>query len=77
LGAESNHVARQLHREHAERRRPDSHQEFYDDVAPITPAERRAIADIPAIDSAMRVEVQLGATEAKNAALVERIMQPR
>ena len=49
---------------------------FYDDVAPITPAERRAIADIPAIDSAMRVEVQLGATEAKNAALVERIMQP-
>jgi acetylornithine deacetylase/succinyl-diaminopimelate desuccinylase-like protein len=49
---------------------------FYDDVAPITPAERRAIADIPAIDSAMRVEVQLGAPEAKNAALVERIMQP-
>ena len=49
---------------------------FYDDVAPITAAERRAIADIPAIDSAMRVEVQLGATEAKNASLVERIMQP-
>jgi acetylornithine deacetylase/succinyl-diaminopimelate desuccinylase-like protein len=49
---------------------------FYDDVAPITAAERRAIADIPAIDSAMRVEVQLGATEAKNAPLVERIMQP-
>jgi acetylornithine deacetylase/succinyl-diaminopimelate desuccinylase-like protein len=49
---------------------------FYDDVAPITPAERRALATIPAIDSAMRVEVQLGATEAKNAPLVERIMQP-
>ena len=49
---------------------------FYDDVAPITPAERRALAAIPAIDSAMRVEVQLGATEAKNAPLVERIMQP-
>jgi len=49
---------------------------FYDDVAPITAAERRAIAEIPAIDSAMRAEVQLGATEAKNAALVERIMQP-
>jgi acetylornithine deacetylase/succinyl-diaminopimelate desuccinylase-like protein len=49
---------------------------FYADVSPITAAERRAIAEIPAIDSAMRVEVQLGATEAKNAALVERIMQP-
>jgi acetylornithine deacetylase/succinyl-diaminopimelate desuccinylase-like protein len=49
---------------------------FYDDVAPITPAERRALAAIPAIDSAMRVEVQLGATEAKNASLVERIMLP-
>ena len=49
---------------------------FYADVSPITAAERRAIAEIPAIDSAMRVEVQLGATEAKNAPLVERIMQP-
>lgn len=49
---------------------------FYDDVAPITAAERRALASVPAIDSAMRVEVQLGATEAKNAPLVERIMLP-
>jgi len=49
---------------------------FYDDVAPITPAERRALAAIPSVDSAMRVEVQLGATEAKNAPLVERIMLP-
>ncbi|HEX8945808.1 MAG TPA: M20/M25/M40 family metallo-hydrolase [Gemmatimonadaceae bacterium] len=49
---------------------------FYDDVAPITPAERHALSAIPAIDSAMRVEAQLGATEAKNASLVERIMLP-
>jgi acetylornithine deacetylase/succinyl-diaminopimelate desuccinylase-like protein len=49
---------------------------FYDDVAPITPAERRALAAIPPIDSAMRAEVQLGASEAKNASLVERIMLP-
>jgi acetylornithine deacetylase/succinyl-diaminopimelate desuccinylase-like protein len=49
---------------------------FYNDVVPISPAERRAIAQIPAIDSAMRVETQLGATEANNAALVERIMLP-
>jgi len=50
--------------------------DFYADVAPITPAERHALAAIPAIDSAMRVEVQLGATEAKGAPLVERIMLP-
>lgn len=49
---------------------------FYNDVGPITPAERRALAQIPVIDSAMRVETQLGATEAGNAALVERIMLP-
>ncbi|MEP6494878.1 MAG: M20/M25/M40 family metallo-hydrolase [bacterium] len=49
---------------------------FYDDVTPISAAERRALASIPAIDSAMRAEVQLGATEANNAPLVERIMLP-
>jgi acetylornithine deacetylase/succinyl-diaminopimelate desuccinylase-like protein len=49
---------------------------FYDDVAPITSAERRALANIPPIDSAMRVEVQLGQTEAHDAALVQRIMLP-
>lgn len=49
---------------------------YYTDVDPITPAERRALAAIPAIDSAMRVEVQLAATEAHDAPLVERIMLP-
>jgi len=49
---------------------------FYDDVTPITPAERRALASIPSVDSAMRAETLLGATEATNAALVERIMLP-
>jgi len=49
---------------------------FYDDVAPISAAERRALAQIPSVDSAMRVETQLGATEAKDAPLVERIMLP-
>jgi acetylornithine deacetylase/succinyl-diaminopimelate desuccinylase-like protein len=49
---------------------------FYDDVAPVTPAERRALASIPSIDSALRVELALGATEAKNAQLTERIMLP-
>jgi len=49
---------------------------YYDDVAPIGPAERRALAAIPSIDSALRAEVSLGATEAGNAPLVERIMLP-
>ena len=49
---------------------------FYDDVAPITAAERRALASVPAVDSSLRVEMSLGATEANNALLVERIMLP-
>ncbi len=49
---------------------------FYDDVVPISPVERRALASIPAVDSAMRAETQLGATEASDASLVERIMLP-
>jgi acetylornithine deacetylase/succinyl-diaminopimelate desuccinylase-like protein len=49
---------------------------FYDDVAPISAAERRALAEIPAVDSALRVEVQLDSTEAHDAPLVERIMLP-
>lgn len=49
---------------------------FYDDVTPITAAERRVIARMPSVDSALRVELSLGATEAKNAPLLERIMLP-
>jgi acetylornithine deacetylase/succinyl-diaminopimelate desuccinylase-like protein len=49
---------------------------FYDDVQPVTPTERAAIASIPSPDSALREELQLGATEAENAPLMERIMLP-
>lgn len=49
---------------------------FYADVVPISAAERRALASIPSIDSAMRAETQLAATEANGAPLVERIMLP-
>ena len=49
---------------------------YYDDVDPITPADRRAIARIPRIDSAMRAEVMLNATEANDAPIAERIMLP-
>jgi acetylornithine deacetylase/succinyl-diaminopimelate desuccinylase-like protein len=49
---------------------------FYDDVVPIGAAEKRAIGQIPSIDSALRVELSLGATESKNASLMERITLP-
>jgi acetylornithine deacetylase/succinyl-diaminopimelate desuccinylase-like protein len=49
---------------------------YYDDVQAITRAERDAIANVPAPDSALRVELLLGGTEANNAPLMERIMLP-
>ncbi len=49
---------------------------FYDDVDPITAADRRALASLPPVDSALRAELQLGGTEAHNAPLGERIMRP-
>jgi acetylornithine deacetylase/succinyl-diaminopimelate desuccinylase-like protein len=49
---------------------------YYDDVRPVSRAERDAIASIPAPDSALRVELLLGGTEANNAPLMERIMLP-
>src|SRR4029079_10120188 len=49
---------------------------FYDDVAPITPAERRALARVPTIDSAMRGDITMDTTQANDALLVERIMLP-
>jgi len=49
---------------------------FYEDVAAINAAERRALATVPAVDSALRAELKIGGSEAKNASLVERIMLP-
>jgi acetylornithine deacetylase/succinyl-diaminopimelate desuccinylase-like protein len=49
---------------------------YYDDVRPLTAADRRALRTVPAVDSALREELQLGATEANDALLAERIMQP-
>ena len=49
---------------------------YYDDVRPLTAADRRALATIPVVDSALRRELGLGATEAGNARLAERIMLP-
>jgi acetylornithine deacetylase/succinyl-diaminopimelate desuccinylase-like protein len=49
---------------------------FLDDVTPPTAAERRALALVPPVDSALRAELQLGRTEGGGAPLVERIMLP-
>ncbi len=49
---------------------------YYDDVKPISPAERRAIAALPAYDSTLKHALGLGRTEAGGALLAERIMLP-
>ena len=49
---------------------------FYDDVRPISAAERAALGVLPPVDSALRVGLGLARTEADNAMLAERIMVP-
>ncbi|MCU0650174.1 MAG: M20/M25/M40 family metallo-hydrolase, partial [Gemmatimonadaceae bacterium] len=49
---------------------------FYDDVRALSAAERAALATVPDVDAALREELLLGGTEAKGAALVERITRP-
>jgi acetylornithine deacetylase/succinyl-diaminopimelate desuccinylase-like protein len=49
---------------------------FHDDVRALTAADRRALRTVPNVDDALRRELGLGATEAGNAVLAERIMQP-
>ena len=49
---------------------------YYDDVRPLTAAERAAIAGLPPVDSALRASLGLAQSEANNALLAERIMLP-
>jgi len=49
---------------------------FYDDVRPLTESERRALAEIPDIDAALREELGLGWSEGGGRRLVELIMAP-
>jgi len=49
---------------------------FTDDVRPISAAERRALATLPAIDSTLRSALGIARSEANDAPLAERIMQP-
>jgi acetylornithine deacetylase/succinyl-diaminopimelate desuccinylase-like protein len=43
---------------------------FYDDVRPVTPAERTALAAVPDVDAALRDELALASTEADGSRLV-------
>jgi acetylornithine deacetylase/succinyl-diaminopimelate desuccinylase-like protein len=49
---------------------------FYDDVRPLSSAERSALAEIPSVDAPLRQEYGLAWSEAGNALLNERILQP-
>jgi acetylornithine deacetylase/succinyl-diaminopimelate desuccinylase-like protein len=49
---------------------------YYDDVRPISAAERKAIAALPPYDSTLRHALGLARTEANDAPLAERIMLP-
>lgn len=49
---------------------------FSDAVRPPSEAERRALAAVPDVDEALRHELALGASEAGNARLAERVLLP-
>ncbi|HEV2642120.1 MAG TPA: M20/M25/M40 family metallo-hydrolase, partial [Candidatus Elarobacter sp.] len=49
---------------------------YYDDVRPLSRAERSAIAALPRVDSTLRQSLGLARTEANDAPLAERIMAP-
>jgi len=49
---------------------------WYDDVVPLTEAERQAIRAVPAADIQLKAELGLGWTEGNGAALLDAIQQP-
>ncbi len=49
---------------------------FYDDVTPMTAAERKALLAVPAVDEVLKEELGLVNTDGNNARLVERLMLP-
>ncbi len=49
---------------------------FYDDITPLTAADRRAFASIPSVDDELRAALGIGQTEANNAPLAERLTLP-
>ncbi len=49
---------------------------FYDDVVPLTEAERQAIRAVPAADAQLKSELGLGWTEGNGMSLLDAIQQP-
>jgi len=49
---------------------------FYDDVVPLTEAERQAIRAVPAADAQLKSELGLGWTEGSGTSLLDAIQQP-
>jgi acetylornithine deacetylase/succinyl-diaminopimelate desuccinylase-like protein len=49
---------------------------WYDDVVPLTEAERRAIGEVPVADEALKTDLALGSTEGGGARLTELIHLP-
>jgi acetylornithine deacetylase/succinyl-diaminopimelate desuccinylase-like protein len=49
---------------------------FYDDVRPVTEAEKDALASSPDVEASLRAEFGLAGTEAGDARLVDRLMLP-
>ena len=49
---------------------------WYDDVVPLTEAERQAIRAVPAADAQLKAELGLGWTEGKGMSLLDAIQQP-
>jgi acetylornithine deacetylase/succinyl-diaminopimelate desuccinylase-like protein len=49
---------------------------FYDDVTPLSAAEKKALADIPSVDEQMKKELGISATETPGLSLSEAISQP-
>ncbi|HEX9942619.1 MAG TPA: M20/M25/M40 family metallo-hydrolase [Thermoanaerobaculia bacterium] len=49
---------------------------FYDDVRPLSEAEKRAMAAMPAVEEALQSELGLGRTEGSSSRLQDRLMDP-
>jgi len=49
---------------------------FYDDVRPLSAADRQAIAAVPGVEAQLRSEFGIASSEVPNALLIERILQP-
>lgn len=49
---------------------------FYDDVQPLSPAEKKALSEVPSVDEQMKEELGIPGNEMKGKTLVEAINQP-